>query len=519
MTKENQRNDGLYSDDETRLGLERKLSHSYQLLQYIIEHDLTAIAVLDRELRYIYVSRRFLSDYNVTEKDILGRTHYEVFPDLPDSWKEVHKRALNGETIMADDDNYPRSDGKIVWVKWVCKPWYGLSDTIEGIILYTEVITKAKEAEQELKKAKEKAEESDKLKTAFLQNISHEVRTPLNSIIGFSDLISQIETDNPNVKRYSEIITENSTKLISIISDVIDISQIQSGHVDVYFSKFELSQLFNEVVNEFRDKIKSSEVSLSVDQNYNGSLLIETDKRKVRKILFHLLDNAIKFTKNGSIKLVYHVDNSRLNFTVADTGIGISEDNQKKLFVPFWQNETGINRNYGGMGIGLAVTRAYVNLLGGSISLTSQPDKGTTIDVMLPIQVKTMDNTQKSNRNDKGEVSTILIAEDESSNYNYLYEVLHSDKVEIIHANNGYEAVDICKSNNDIDMVLMDIRMPVMDGTSAAVQIREIKPDMPIIAQTAFIPDDNSKSVFDELITKPVNKTELEAKVRKYIEV
>lgn len=407
MTQEDKYNEVLYGDDKSRSRLEKKLTHSYQLLQYIIENDFTAIAVLDREMRYIYVSRRFLSDYNVIEKDILGRIHYEVFPDLPDSWKEVHRRALNGETIMADEDSYPRADGNIVWVKWVCRPWYGLSDTIEGIILYTEVITRAKEAEMELKKAKEKAEESDRLKTAFLHNISHEVRTPLNSIIGFSDLISQIEKGDPRVKRYSEIITENSAKLISIISDVIDISQIQSGHVDVNFSKFEISKLFDEVVNDFRDKTKSAEVSLTVDQDTNkGNLLIETDKQKVRKILYHLLDNAIKFTKSGSIKLIYHVDDSRLYFTVADTGIGISEDNQKNLFAPFWQNETGISSNSGGMGIGLTIIRAYLNLLGGSISMTSYPDKGTTFNVMLPVKVEPTVYPEESDNNEKSEVST-----------------------------------------------------------------------------------------------------------------
>jgi PAS domain S-box-containing protein len=505
--------------DSFRKDLEKKLRHSHHLLQYIIEHDFTAIAVLNTELRYIYVSRNFLSDYNVTEKEILGKRHYEVFPDLPDAWKEVHQRALEGETLSSDEDHFPRADGSSVWVRWVCKPWCGPDGSTEGIILYTEVITKKKEIELELIKAKERAEESDRLKTAFLHNISHEVRTPLNSIVGFSELIAEPGQSIEKVKSYSKIIAANSHKLIDIISDVIDISQIQSGRINLVLSKLEIVSLLNKVAGDFRELIQLSEVSFLVHLNIpKEKSVIVSDKRKIEKIIFHLLDNAVKFTKSGSIKVISHVRENHLYITVTDTGIGIDPDDQPKIFDPFWQMETSMNREFGGTGIGLTVVKAYANALGGSVSFTSVLNKGTTINVTIPVQTDAPEAHDDVEKKDAEQISTILIAEDEFNNFRYLYEVLHSDKVKILHANNGSEAVDICRTGDNIDMILMDLKMPVMDGTTAARQIRKIRPDVPIIAQTAYIPNEESNPVFDDLILKPIDRIELEEKVRRYIQ-
>jgi PAS domain S-box-containing protein len=505
--------------DLFRQELEKKLRHSHQLLQYIIEHDFTAIAVLDTDLRYIYVSRNFLTDYNVTEKGILGKKHYEVFPDLPDAWKEVHQRALAGETLSSDEDHFPLSDGSTVWVRWVCKPWCGPDRSIEGIILYTEVITKKKEIEIQLRKAKEAAEESDRLKTAFLHNISHEVRTPLNSIVGFSELIAEPGQSIEKVKSYSKIISANSHKLIDIISDVIDISQIQSGRINVVLSKFEIVSVLNKVAGDFRELIQLSEISFLVHFNITkDKSVIVSDKRKIEKIVFHLLDNAVKFTKSGSIKIMSHIRDNHLYITVTDTGIGIDPDDQKKIFDPFWQLETSTNREFGGTGIGLTVVKAYANALGGSVSFTSVLNKGTTINVTVPVQTDAPKDHDVPEKKEAGQVSTILIAEDEFNNFRYLYEVLHSDKIKILHANNGSEAVDICRTSDTIDMILMDLKMPVMDGISAARQIRKIRPDVPIIAQTAYMPNEESNPVFDDLISKPIDRNELEQKVRRYIQ-
>lgn len=653
--------------------LQEKLSHSYRLMKYIIENDRSSIAVLDSNLKYIYVSKRFLNDYNVKEKDILGKHHYEVFPDLPELWHEVHRRSLAGEVLSSDEDPYEKADGTIEWVRWECRPWFELDNSIGGIILYTEVITRQKETELELIRekeraeesesyktdilsklneaqhiakigswdwslqtnkvwwsdelynifevdpasytpslegnakfvhpddniayheaasnaittggdldyqlriitssgttkyckstvkvflgndgkpsrmsgtfsditpqiiiqnelilAKEKAEESDRLKTAFLQNMSHEVRTPLNSIVGFSQLIAQPGQSQQNLQTYSAIITENSDKLIGIITDVIEIARIHANQMKYVSGRFNIVQVINRLVSGFTGRAERKNISLSLNTEIPPeNSVIVTDKAKVEKIFSHLIDNALKFTQKGSVEIFSSINSGNLVFTVKDTGIGIAEDQQKLIFEPFRQIESGLNRDFGGNGLGLAIVKAFVNTLHGSISLNSELNSGTEIRVSFPVDILKSGNEQRSvsdgkvgpESDSKENVNTILIAEDEDSNYEYLYELLHSDKVEILHANNGKEAVELCRKKEEISMILMDIKMPVMDGASATKQIKEIRPDIPVIAQTAYVEEsekDEYMNVFDDLISKPINKNDLKQKVKKYINI
>jgi PAS domain S-box-containing protein len=646
----------------TREDLETRLTHSHKLLQYIIEHDNSAIAVLNTDLKYIYVSRRFLSDYNVREKDVLGKSHYEVFPTLPDEWRIIHKRALAGETLSSEEDSFTNSEGELVWVRWECRPWYEPNETIGGIILYTEVITRQKEIEidlikardraeasekslsdilsklneaqhiakigswdwnivtdkswwsdelynifevdpgtyvptmesnakfvhpedaeaymnaslnsiktgnlldfqlriivngkikhcrsmarvhfdnhgkavrmtgtfidvtnqveimNELNAAKEKAEESDKLKTAFLQNISHEVRTPLNSIVGFSELLSEPGQSLQKIKSFSKIISVNSNKLIGIISDVIEIAEIHSHQIKLVSSMFDVISLLYKVSDSFMEITQLKGIDFLIDINIPGNEgKITTDKGKLEKIFFHLVDNSVKFTRQGSIRINMKIEGSNLLFRITDTGIGIPSDKQNIIFDPFRQLETGINRNYGGTGLGLTIVKAYVDALKGRISLSSEINKGTLIDISIPVKIDKSDRTNYHKSSDNEHVSTILIAEDEYSNFKYLYEVLHSENIQILHANNGQEAIEMCKNSDEIDMILMDLKMPVMDGTSAAKHIKELKPEIPIIAQTAYVyNDENLNKVFDDLITKPINREDLKQKMSRFINI
>jgi PAS domain S-box-containing protein len=653
--------------------LQERLSHSYRLLKYIIENDRSAIAVLDSNLKYIYVSKRFLKDYSVKETDILGKHHYEVFPDLPDSWHDVHKKSLAGEVLSSDEDPYEKADGTVEWVRWECRPWFEIDNSIGGIILYTEVITKQKETEYELIRekvkaeesesyktdilnklneaqhiakigswdwtlktgkiwwsdelynifevnpaeytpslesnskfvhpddneayqeasnnaiqagtnldyqlrivtpsgkikyckstarvfhgkdgkpmritgtfsditpqvmiqneliqAKEKAEESDRLKTAFLHNMSHEVRTPLNSIVGFSQLITQPGQTEESLKTFSGIIAENSDKLIGIITDVIEIARIHSNQIRIIPSRFDIIQLINKLISGFADRAQRKNISLSLNNSIpSENQIILSDKAKLEKIFIHLIDNALKFTQNGSIEVNCGLQADKLLFTIRDTGIGIAEDQQKIIFEPFRQIESGLSRDFGGNGLGLAIVRSFTELLHGNISLRSEPNTGTEISVRIPVEILKKDvagNSQKSGNegkegNDSKSVNTILIAEDEDSNYRYLYELLHSDNVEILHANNGKEAVEICRQRQSISMILMDIKMPILDGASATKLIKEFRPGLPVIAQTAYVEESEKNeymNVFDDLISKPINKSDLKQKVKKYINI
>lgn len=499
--------------------------HSHRLLQYVIEHDRSAIALLNRELRYIYVSQRFLTDYNVKEKDVLGKRHYEIFPDLPDAWREVHQRSLEGEIITADDDAYVKADGSTVWVRWECRPWYESDDSIGGIILYTEVITKQKEAERELINAKEKAEESDRLKTEFLQNMSHEVRTPLNAIVGFSQLMARPGESIENLNTFSEILNESSNKLIRIITDVIETASIHANQVKVNPAEFNIIRTVENIVAEYREMAgrKNLDLTLKLDINPAESIIF-SDKAKLEKSFDHLVENALKYTVKGSVMIGCEMRDNLLVFSVTDTGIGIDEDKQKIIFEPFRQVETGLSRDYGGNGLGLAIVRAYAELLKGNISLKSEKGKGTTVTMSVPVKIVNKEEKKDTSVADSadGKINTILIAEDEYSNYRYLYEVLHSDRMIILHANNGQEAIDICKMNDTIGLILMDIKMPVMDGASATRAIRKFRPLMPVIAQTAYMQESEKSgylTVFDDLISKPINRNILKQKMSKFITI
>ena len=373
----------------------------------------------------------------------------------------------------------------------------------------------------ELNTAREKAEESDRLKTAFLQNISHEVRTPLNSIVGFAELLSQPGQSLQKINSFSRIISANSQKLIRIISDVIEISQIQARQVNLVLSDFDIISSLYKIADTFAEITQLKEIDLILEQNIppeNG--FINTDKGKIEKIFFHLIDNAVKFTRQGSINIGISLNNEILKLLVRDTGIGIPEEKQKIIFDPFRQLETGLNRSYGGTGLGLTIVKAYTDSLKGSISLKSEIEKGTEIIVEIPVRTAASGRKPGFNTSASDKINTVLIAEDEYSNFKYLYEVLHSDHLEILHANNGKEAVDICRKSKDIKMILMDLKMPVLDGTSAARQIKEFRPGLPIIAQTAYIPEEESiRSVFDDIIAKPINRTDLKQKMSKYLDV
>jgi len=243
----------------------------------------------------------------------------------------------------------------------------------------------------------------------------------------------------------------------------------------------------------------------------------------LRKITSHLIDNAIKFTDKGSVDVICEIQHDNFVLTVSDSGIGISEEMQLIIFEPFYQLDSRLYTDHGGNGLGLAIVRAYTDLLGGHISLKSEKGKGTLISVSIPLN-KNIKEIQKSS----GEVpvenirtgNTILVAEDEYGNYRYLYEVLLADKLNVVHANNGQEAIDMCKKSEDISLVLMDIKMPVMNGITAARLIKEFRPDLPIIAQTAYAGESVKLSnidVFDDLIAKPINRNELKRKMKRYI--
>lgn len=389
-------------------------------------------------------------------------------------------------------------------------------------------VTEEQKYKIELIQSREKAEAASRLKTAFLQNMSHEIRTPLNAIVGFSSIIAHRTQDDQKLRDFSKLISFSSDKLLGIITDVIEISKAQTSLLEIDCTEIYLAELISKVTDPFYDKAKSAGTDLVlIKKNIVAETTIRTDYLKLEKIIFHLVDNAVKFTKQGSVIITFEIVSDNLKVVVSDTGIGIAKKDQEYIFEPFRQVETESHRNYGGLGLGLSLLKAYVDLLKGHLVFESEIGKGTTITIEIPAEeiyrTEKLENPPE-NKTDVIETvftqKTILIAEDDRYNFLFLREALQLEDYIVLHACNGKLAVEMCISNYDISLVLMDFKMPVMDGGTAARLIKQIRPDLPIIAQTAYLNHSDHQIMFkdfDEIMNKPVRLDELKSKISKFM--
>jgi signal transduction histidine kinase/ActR/RegA family two-component response regulator len=372
--------------------------------------------------------------------------------------------------------------------------------------------------------AKEHAEESDRLKSAFLANLSHEIRTPMNAIIGFADLLNMNELDDRTREKYVQIIQNSGNYLLSIISDIVEISHIEAGQVELNETEIDLHEFLDDVYSAFKVSVpKNKNVVIKlVEENPRISRKIKMDEVKLRQILMNLLNNALKFTEQGEICFGYKTsDDAELMFFVQDTGIGIAPENHQIIFERFRQVDAGKSKINTGSGLGLSISRAYVELMGGTIELISDLGKGSEFKIIFPYlqqnyqpkKVKKEEIIQPIYSNGQ---KVIVVAEDDDINWYYIEEILSRYNYKLIRAENGKEAVDLCRENENVDLVLLDIKMPVMDGFEALEKIKGIKPKLPVIAQTAYaLPNDveKIKALFDDYIIKPINQQLLIEKI------
>ena len=372
-----------------------------------------------------------------------------------------------------------------------------------------------------------KAEESDQLKTAFLHNISHEIRTPMNAIVGFSDLLNNPDLEFEKRQAYTEIIGQSSDYLLSVITDIVNISTIESGQERLIEKELNLNELLGQILLQYAHKAEQHKLTLNVSCSLKDrEANIITDKIKLSTILVNLIGNAIKFTKEGHVNMGYTVIGDTLEFFVQDSGIGISPDMHDEIFKRFRQVECSTERQFGGSGLGLSITKAYVELIGGNIWLKSELDKGSVFYFTIPY--KKVDNSrsteevyEKKAKKEFVSPKTLLVAEDDEFNFMLLVELLPTSNLTILRAFNGQEAVDICKTNQQVDLILMDIKMPILDGYEATAQIKKIRPHLPVIAQTAYSTDIDIAKAYScgcsDFVSKPFNQEHLLDKIFKLI--
>ncbi len=381
----------------------------------------------------------------------------------------------------------------------------------------------------ELIKAKIKAEEGDRLKSSFLANLSHEIRTPMNAINGFTELLLNTDISESEKLEYLNVIEKSGKNLVGIIDDLIEMSKIDSNQLTPNLTVVNLESCINELYETVKITIKNKDIDFKlIKPKTPAEFNIITDDIKLKQVIINLLTNALKFTERGSVTFGFEIDEEKelINFTVKDTGLGIDEDNHKNIFDRFKRVDSDISIKVGGLGLGLAISKAYIDLLGGTISLESKVGEGSVFYFSIPLTYSKVDHiTVKEIHNveiQKSEGETILIAEDDNINFLLFQKMMQKKNYKIIRAINGQEAVDICLNHPDIDLVLMDIKMPIMTGFEAMEQIRPIRPNLPIIAQTAYSSSEDKIKIeeagFNGYLTKPLSRENLFEMINKYLD-
>lgn len=482
-----------------------------------------------------YIQKMVLSDYrhlldeamiNLITKGIPYNVEFKIKTDNDHSIKDIHSIATFDSVnrivfgVIHDITDQKKSEQLIL----------EKSKEIESQNEeYQQLNEELLQINEELSKSKEQAEESDRLKTAFLQNMSHEIRTPMNAIMGFSSLIISNFDNKPKLEKFSEIINQRCNDLLAIINDILDIAKIESGQLSVNIEECNLEEMYAMLTSFFNvhsKQVGKEHIQLKLHCNCTKSeSTIFTDSGKLKQILINLISNAYKFTEQGSIESGCRIDqNQKLIFYVTDTGIGIPKEQHNVIFERFTQLNPGANRLVSGTGLGLSIVKGLITLLGGEISLISEPGKGSTFSFSIPYknsEIKPVHEHFSIEQNSlKTSGKTILLVEDDMYNSEYLKEILIAADYNLIHTEYGREAVQLSISKN-IDIVLMDVRLPDINGYEATRQIRQIKPELIIIAQTAYASNNEKQKALDagcnDYISKPTRQDLLIQMIQKHI--
>jgi PAS domain S-box-containing protein len=423
-----------------------------------------------------------------------------------------------------------KNDNAEVWVHGIGNLKFNGNDQPKTMIGTIQDITERKVAELELIKAKEKAEESDRLKSAFLTNMSHEIRTPMNGILGFAELLKEPNLSTDDQQDFIQTIQISGERMLNTINNIVDVSKIESGLIDILIDETNINKKLEFTYKFFKPEVEKKGLQLVIKNGLpTNDAVIRTDNEKVYGILTNLMKNAIKFTYDGSIEFGYVLkpdsQPAELEFYVKDTGVGIPKNLHQTIFERFRQGSNDLNRLYEGSGLGLSIAKSYVDMLGGKIWVESEVGKGSTFYFTIPYRSKGVENTEikdvdstELNKVQMKELK-ILIVEDDEVSYSLLKRTIQKIGKEVLHAITGVEAIEACRSNPDLDLVLMDIRMPIMDGNEATRQIRQFNKDVIIIAQTAYaFAGDSVKAIeagCNDFITKPINMTSLFELIKK----
>ncbi len=531
----------LKEEKEKRVIDREKLKISEERFRKMIDNMPSGVAIYKaidnaNDFEFIGLNKKFEEITNSSKNEIIGHTLLEKFPNMKNGpfIKSLKKISKDGINIYLPPFFY-KDDQRQGWREnYIYKLASG-----EIIAIFNDV-TDIKEVEEQLKKqnielleAKEKAEESDRLKSSFLANMSHEIRTPMNGILGFAELLKDPGLTGKEQQEYIRIIEKGGARMLNIINDIVNISKIESGQMEVNIEESNINEHIKYIYSFFKTEIEAKGIQFSIKNALpSKEIMLKTDREKVYAIMTNLVKNAIKYTEKGSIEIGCKKQRECIEFYVKDTGIGIPNNRQEAVFERFVQADIADKMALQGAGLGLSISKAYVGMLGGKIWVESQEGKGSIFYFTLPYPSETV--KESSNIRQPAEEILrpadaapikklkILIVEDDESSEQLISIAVRDFGKEIIYARTGTEAVEACRNTPDIDFILMDIRMPEMDGNTATRLIRKFNKNVIIIAQTAYaLSGDKEKAIAagcNDYLSKPIKVMEFKRLIVKYFE-
>ena len=514
----------IIRDISERVETEKKLQQNEIKFKTLFEYAGDAILVGDENGYIVDMNGRFSELTGYDRNELIGYFVEKIFTKESLKRNPLKFDLLKKVPLIISEREVLCKDGRIIPIEMNTT----LMENNYHLAIIRDLSERKKnqlelmEKNMELQLAKEKAEENDKLKSEFLANMSHEIRTPMNGILGFARMLGEDDIDKEQQKFYIDIIENSSNQLMRIIDDILEISILETKQVKIVEHPINLNRLFLELFTIYDHQAKNNKTPLYLKTVLpDDKVTIYVDDVKLRKVICNLIDNALRYTNEGYIELGYELKGDALYIRIKDTGIGIPKDKQKKIFERFSQADKHLSREYGGLGLGLSIAKENTELMGGKILVASEEGKGSEFTLVIPYKpVNTEDEENEIKNKDRAIVEaeginrhdlTVLIAEDEEVNFFYLTTIISklNKNIDILHAKTGAEAVEICRNNDKIDLVLMDIKMPKLNGLDATRMIREFRPGLNIIIQSAYSTFEDRHNALDagcnEFLEKPIN--------------
>jgi PAS domain S-box-containing protein len=495
--------------------LQQAIEREREQLRQIVTHAPVAMAMLDRELRHLAHSARWLRYLAPAEPSVVGRTIREVWPAMPERYQHVFERALGGEVMSEPEDALARDDGSTVFMRWTVHPWRDARGRVAGVVLVAQSI-------DVLVRARQAALEASRLKSEFVANMSHEIRTPMNGVIGMTRLL----LDTPltaEQREYAEVIDQSGRALLEIINDILDFSKIEAGRIDLEHVDFDLRRAVREVLGSFAEAAHAKGLELLCLIRHDVPNALRGDPGRLRQVLTNLVGNAVKFTEKGEVVLRVTLDESAedsvlVRFEVRDTGIGIDGELKPRLFQSFVQADGSASRRYGGTGLGLAISKRLVSLMGGSIDVDSRPGRGSTFwfTVRLTRQAESASDAPPSARLAGRRV---LVVDDNATNRQILRHQLGYWGLRVTAVESGPRALALLQQAAaqaaGYDLAILDMKMPEMDGLALAHAIKQdaALASVRLVLLTSFGQRGHgaeaSKIGIAAYLTKPVDEADL----------